>query len=88
MDDPIIAEHALKHGLSVEDIAYAWENFVRKQYRGVPNEGEVVVVGCDRSGRLIEIIAAERSFGTVLFHAIEPPTAKVLMELGLARRQR
>lgn len=86
MDDVIIVDHAFKHGLTADDIAYAWENFVRKQYRGSPNEGEVVVVGYDRAGRFIEVIAAERPFGTVIFHAKEPPTTKVLIELGLARR--
>lgn len=86
MDELIIDEHAFKHGLAAEDISYAWGNFVKKQYRGAPHEGEVVAVGYDRRGRPIEMIAADRSFGTVVFHAIEPPTAKVLIELGLARR--
>ena len=45
MDELIIDEHALKHGVSPEDIACAWGNFVRKQYRGAPDEGEVVAVG-------------------------------------------
>ncbi len=88
MDDLIIADHAFKHGISQEDIVYAWENFVRKQYRGAPREGEVVVVGYDRMGRLIEIVAATRQFGTVIFHAMEPPTRNVLEELGLARRRK
>ncbi len=86
MDDLIIAEHALKHGISPEDIIYAWENFVRKQYRGAPNEGEVIAIGYDRRGRPIELIAALRPFGTVLFHANTPPATSVLVELGLARR--
>lgn len=88
MDDVIIAEHAFKHGISQEDIVYAWENFVRKQYRGAPHEGEVVVVGYDRAGRFIEIVAATRPFGTVIYHAMEPPTRNVLIELGLARRRK
>lgn len=86
MEEPIVAEHALKHGLSEEDIRYAWSNFVRKQYRGAPNEGEIVVVGYDRRGRFIEIVAAEREFGTIIYHAMQPPTTNVLAELGLVRR--
>lgn len=82
MDDLIIDEHAFKHGLKAADIAYAWSNFVKKQYRGAPHEGEVVAIGYDRKGRPIEIIAAERPFGTITFHTIEPPTTKVLIELG------
>ena len=88
MNEVIIVEHAFKHGLNAEEIAYAWEHFVRKQYRGAPNEGEVVVVGCDRRGRFIEVVAAERSFGTVIYHAMEPPSANVLAELGMIRRIR
>lgn len=88
MDDVIIAEHAFKHGLSADDIVYAWQNFVRKQYRGAPNEGEIVVVGYDRKGRFIEVVAAERSFGVIIYHAMEPPTTKVLVELGLAKGRR
>lgn len=86
MDEPIVAEHALKHGLPEDDIRHAWENFVRKQYRGAPNEGEVVAVGYDRKGEFMQVVAAERPFGTVIYHALKPPTTKVLVELGLARR--
>ncbi|MBR2835638.1 MAG: hypothetical protein IKE43_08035 [Coriobacteriales bacterium] len=83
MGDVIIAEHALKHGIDESDIRYAWDNFLRKQYRGSPNEGEIIVVGYDRKGEFIELVAAERVFGTVIFHALKPPTTKVLQELGL-----
>ena len=55
-------------------------------FRGTPNEGEVVVIGYDRQGRPIEIIAAERPFGIVVYHANTPPSASVLIELGLAGR--
>ena len=86
MSDPVIAEHAFKHGLNADDIAYAWENFIRKQYRGSPHEGEIVVVGCDRKGRFVELVAVERPFGIVIYHAMQPPTVSVLVELGLVRR--
>lgn len=86
MADVIIDEHALKHGVLPEDIAYVWENYVVMQYRGAPKEGEVVVFGYDRKGRPVELVAADRSFGTVVFHANTPPSASILMELGLARR--
>jgi len=72
MDDVYIAEHALRHGLSEEDIRFAWENFLRRQYRGAPHEGEVVVVGCDRRGRLIQMVGIHKPFGTLVYHAILP----------------
>lgn len=87
MREIVIAEHALKHGVAPEDIEYVWNHFVRKQYRGAPSEGEVVVVGYDRFGRLVELVAAERALGTIVYHAMEPPTKRVLRELGLERRK-
>lgn len=81
-----ITEVAFKHGISQEDIEYAWKHFHKKQYRGSPNEGEIVLVSPDRKGRPMQIVAAERDFGTVIYHAMRPPTRKVLMELGLDRR--
>ncbi len=86
MDDIIVSEHAFKHGVAQEDIEYAWEHFHRKQYRGAPNEGEIVLIGPDRQGRPLQIVAAERGFGMIVYHAMRPPTQNVLKELGLERR--
>lgn len=85
MDELIIDEHALKHGLEPEDIEYAWYNFVAKVYRGAPNEGEVIAVGYDGKGRFLEMVGAVRSFGVVIFHALTPPTHSALRELGMER---
>ena len=85
MDNLIIDEHALKHGLEPDDIEYAWLNFVAKLYRGSPDEGEVIAIGYDRRGRFIEMVGAERSFGTVIFHAMQPPTRNAMSELGMER---
>ena len=86
MDSLIIHPHAFKHGVSESDIKHAWKCFARKQYRGSPNEGEIVLVGCDQKGCFIELEAAERSFGVIIFHAMRPPTRKVLIELKMVRR--
>ena len=86
MDELVIHPHAFKHGLSESDIRHAWEHFARKQYRGSPNEGEIVLVGCDQRGRFVELVAAERSSAIVVFHAMRPPTRKVLIELKMVRR--
>ena len=87
MDELIIDEHALKHGLGPEDIEHAWRNFVAKTYRGAPNEGEAIAVGCDGRGRFLEMVAATRLFGTVVFHAMTPPTRKAMRELGMEEEQ-
>lgn len=86
MDELIILTCALKHGVTRESIEDAWVNFVEMCFRGTPNEGEVVVIGYDKEGKAIEIIAAERPFGLVVFHANTPPSASILIELGLAGR--
>ena len=86
MGEVIVVEHAYKHGLSFEQIEYAWNHPVRKQYRGAPQEGQILLIGLDREGRFIELIAAEHSYGTVIYHAIEPPTRAVLIELEMLRR--
>ena len=88
MPEVIIAEHALKHGLSAKDIEHAWEHYVAKQYRGAPNEGEIVAIGPCHNGNLIQIVALERSFGIIIYHAMEPPTDKVIDELGIPRRKK
>ena len=78
-----ISEHAYKHGLDEESIRYAWSNFVCVQYRGAPNEGEMFVIGCDKKGRLLQMVGIERNFGVLIYHAMTPPTRKALLELGL-----
>lgn len=86
MNNLIVEEHALKHGLSKEQILYAWGNFVMRQNRSSPNEDQVVVIGYDRTGRPLQIIATEKPFGFLIYHAMTPPTKKILRELGLLRR--
>lgn len=87
MGEVVIAEHALKHGLRAEEIAFAWDNYIGMQFRGAPREGEIVVVGPTPTGEVAELVAAERGNGVVIFHAIKPPTGRVLRELGLEVRR-
>lgn len=86
MGEVVIAEHALKHGLTAAEIAFAWRNFIGMQFRGAPREGEIVVVACTQTGEIVELVAAESNNGVVIFHAMKPPTERVLRELGLEVR--
>lgn len=86
MGNLVVEEHALKHGLSKEQILYAWGNFVMRQNRSSPNEDQIVVIGYDRTGRPLQIIAADKPFGLLIYHAMTPPTKKILRELGLLRK--
>lgn len=83
-----IHPHALIHGLSEENVRYAWENYVRKRCRHAPNEDQIVAIGSDESGRLIQMVGVVNSQGTLVYHALTPPTSKALRELGLLRRKR
>ena len=84
--DIYFSAHAFKHGLTEEQIRFAWDNFVRKQHRNVPQEDEIIAVGYDREGSFIEIVAINGAAGVLVYHATVPPTSKFLKEIGLLRR--
>ena len=87
-DDLFIDEHAFKHGLTAAEIEHAWENFAAMQHRKTPNEDEIVVVGTDTAGRFVQMVAVVKPYGILVYHAMRPPTTKVLKELRLKRRTR
>lgn len=78
--------NALKHGLSANEVAQAWENYIIGAVR-VPGELEVRI-GADFSGREIELVGARLADGGwLVFHALRPPTKKVKKEIEAARRR-
>ena len=81
----IIAEHALKHGLTESEILHAWNNYVRMQQRPAPNEEYVAAIGYTQSGDMVQMVAVIVEDGYLVIHAMTPPTTKVLKELGMAR---
>ena len=85
MCEVAVHQHALKHGLSQEDVLYAWENFIRRQPRGVD---VWAAIGFDAWGRELEMVAVVQSDGSLLIiHALSPATLNMKRELGLDRRQ-
>ena len=78
--------NAPKHGLTEDDILCAWDNVIRLQYREADDVGQVVAIGTDGGGRLVELVGVDKPFGMLIYHANTPPSARVLAELGLARR--
>lgn len=80
----VVDAHAFKHGLSEEDIRYAWDNAVDMK----PRDGKYrVAIGFDRHGREVELVACLRSDMTMqIFHAMTPATRNVKRELGLDGR--
>lgn len=84
MDKITIHPHAFKHGLSQEEIAYAWRNFARKRPRG---DDCWVTIGFTDAGREVEMIGMALADGTTLIiHALSPATERTKRELGLGRR--
>ena len=64
-----ISESARKHGVDDEDIVHAWENairFVEYEYQG---EERLLVIGADRHGRMLELVAAPADEPTRIIHA-------------------
>lgn len=45
MNEVYIHPHALKHGISEEEIKDAWENFVAKTKRPTPKDDQILCVG-------------------------------------------
>lgn len=76
--------HALKHGISEDEIRHAWNNFVRSQQRRAPNEEQVVRIGYGRTTETaIQMIGVAGVSGILIIHALTPPQRNVIKELGL-----
>lgn len=84
MADVYVHPHALKHGLSEEEIRYAWSNFVRSQFRHAPNEDQCVRIGFGAyTPTAIQMVGVVRPVGVLIVHAMTPPQKSVLAELGM-----
>ena len=78
--------NALKHGLSANEVRFAWENYLIGAVR-VPGELEVRV-GVDSVGRQVEMVGSLLSGGEwLVYHAMTPPTKKVLNEINYLIRR-
>ncbi len=78
--------NALKHGLSANAIEAAWQNYLIGAVR-IPGELEVRI-GADPSGRQIEMVGSLLPEGEwLVYHAMTPPTKKVLNEISRAMRR-
>lgn len=76
--------HALKHGLSEDEIKFAWSNYVRSQPRSAPNEDHEVRIGFGKkTPRAIQMIGVVKDYGVLIYHAMTPPQSSVESELRL-----
>lgn len=72
--------------ISENDVLVAFENYVRLQHRSEPNSEQAIAVGFDSKGRLLEMVAVSKGEDYLVYHAMTPPTKKMLDELGISRR--
>lgn len=89
MNDTYVHPHALKHGLTEEEILRAWTNYIKSQYRESPNEDHIIRIGYGYSSQVpIQMVGIQKEFGVLIIHALTPPQDKMLKELGIPRRQK
>lgn len=81
----VVLPHALKHGLTEEEVTYAWNCPIRCRQRQSNDEPpRWIAIGCLPDGRFAELVAFQDAGGTwVVFHAMTPPTKKFKKELGM-----
>lgn len=79
--------HARKHGLSDEEVAYAWEEAIRSRQRNGTDDPPLwIAIGVLPDGRLAELVGFLDEDGVwCVFHAKTPPTKKFKKELGFSR---
>ena len=69
--------------LTEQDVVTAWEMRYRFRMRAGDQADRQVALGYDGHHRELELIARRTDDGWVVYHAMSPPTKKVLRELGM-----
>ena len=60
---------AQKHGVKDADIQHAWLNAIRLVEYDYEGEERLLVIGADRNGRLMELVAVPAGTPTRIIHA-------------------
>ena len=68
--------------LSDDDVKAAFNSIFKHIHR---ESGECVGVGMDRKQRLVELVFRECGDSIIVYHALTPPTQKVMKALGMIR---
>lgn len=78
-----VLSHALKHGLSEEDVVKGWLNPLESRRRhGTDDPVAWIALVALSDGKPAEMIAFQDERGTwCVFHAMTPPTKKFIKEL-------
>ncbi len=67
MDRPIIAQSALKHGLSEDEILHAYRNPIRAWDLG---DGLTMIIGANRAALVLEVGYIQGTTAVVIVHAM------------------
>lgn len=62
-----IAESARNHGIADEDIRHA----VRVEFRTIALRDRLLIIGADRTGRLLEVVVLDPDDEPVVIHAMQ-----------------
>lgn len=82
--DVFVHPHAQAHGLTEDEIIFAWHNYVVSQVRKPPQEERIVRVGYSRTSDVpIQMIGIPKPFGILIIHAMAPAQKAILEELGI-----
>ena len=84
MQKIVVHEHALKHGLTAEEVVHAWRNAfaVGVRYHDDGTQ-DTLAVGSSRGGKIIETVACETNDLVVIFHANSPVARRMKIERNL-----
>lgn len=64
-----VTASALKHGIDETDIDHAWTNAIRLVEYEYDGEDRLLVIGPDRHGRILELVAVPVGRPTRIIHA-------------------
>ncbi|NNM45235.1 BrnT family toxin [Knoellia koreensis] len=64
-----VTESARKHGIDLADIEHAWANAIRLVEYDYDGEERLLVIGPDRHGRMLELVAVPIGQPTRIIHA-------------------
>lgn len=64
-----VSRSASKHGLSTVDIIHAWTNALRLVEYEYAGDERLLVIGPDRHGRLLELVAVPATTPILIIHA-------------------
>lgn len=64
-----IAPSARKHGVTDADIAHAWDNAIRYVEYEYDGEDRLLVIGPDRHGAMLELVAVPAGSPALIIHA-------------------